>query len=128
MNTIKLNTIGTPKASGGNSGGGNGGVKTTFDCTKPEDIEKLFHMLDALLVARGENADISDLGIVILKPLYYNSALVSVVTQRNDKSYAIAIEFKCYDASSLSEEPYGMSYGAQCNDGEVWRIYNASLG
>ena len=25
MNTIKLNTIGTPKASGGNSGGGNGG-------------------------------------------------------------------------------------------------------
>lgn len=25
MNTIKLNTIGTPKASGGNSGGGGGG-------------------------------------------------------------------------------------------------------
>ena len=126
MNTIKLNTIGTPCKSEGRDN--SGGVKTIFDCSKPEDIEKFFYRLDALLIARGENADISDLGIVILKPLHYNSALVSVVTQRNDQSYGIAIEFKCYDASSFGEEPYGMSYGAQCHNGEEWRIYNASIG
>lgn len=126
MNTIKLNTIGTPCKAGGNSGGGGG--NTIFDCSNPEDIEKLFHKLDALLMARGENADISDCGIIVLKPLKYSSALVGVVTRRNDQSYGIAIEFKCYDASSFSEEPYGMSYGAQCHNGEEWRIYNASLG
>lgn len=126
MNTIKLNTIGTPCKAGGNSGGGGG--NTIFDCSNPEDIEKLFHRLDALLMARGENADISDCGIIVLKPLKYSSALVGVVTRRNDQSYGIAIEFQCYDASSFSEEPYGMSYGAQCYNGEEWRIYNASLG
>lgn len=69
MNTIKLNTIGTPKASGGNSGGGNGGGGTAsawryFDVSKITNPLAIAEFGAMMLKMQTEN------GKVVLSAVY----------------------------------------------------------
>lgn len=66
MNTIKLNTIGTPKASGGNSGGGGSASAWRYYDISALDIETKTNLSEVAMMGRVPSQGILTYGSLLL--------------------------------------------------------------